>query len=528
MKRHHSLAALTGLLAILSGCFFPRTEATLFPSAHVSEVLQTKALTKIFLKDGSMCIVKGVMTDSAGLHAGEGNWYSATGAAMPMGRRIFAYDSIVALTVFEEKITGASALGSVLGIAYSPIIPIAIYCLGCPKCCFGSCPTIYDSAHAVLLAEAFSPSISRLLEAEDLDKLNVHTTGSHLTLRVTNEALETHYMNQFSIRVVDHDASISVYPTPERGLVSFRRRETPLRLSNRAGDDLRPLLSQQDSLQYRSGSEMVDRFARSLEWDYVDIDLPRSASAPRLFLRYKNTLLSTVLFYDVVLASQGAAGLQWTEKMNTDSAYAAQFAQIYQTFAGLELLERKAGRWQHVTSFVDAGPLTWRETGCATAAEPGDSMIHLRLKFFPDNVLIDQIAFDTTTTPPAFVEREGRLVHASAKSKNETARVSAALTAADTEYIVTEPGDAYELSYDLPPAASGMVRSVFLRSFGYYNEWIRGSWIRQPDAASAFDINNIPATLERLAESWRANRALLEETFFRTRVQLKESIGGIQ
>ena len=42
------------------------------------------------------------------------------------------------------------------------------------------------------------------------------------------------------------------------------------------------------------------------------------------------------------------------------------------------------------------------------------------------------------------------------------------------EHLVTYPGDAYTLRYELPPGD----QELFLDSRGYYYEWIREAWLK--------------------------------------------------
>jgi hypothetical protein len=61
-----------------------------------------------------------------------------------------------------------------------------------------------------------------------------------------------------------------------------------------------------------------------------------------------------------------------------------------------------------------------------------------------------------------------------------------------------------------------------INSRGYYNEWIRGSWIRNYDESLSFNLYDINKTLFNLAESWIENHELLENEFFHSKFILKE------
>ena len=83
-------------------------------------------------------------------------------------------DSITAMITYEETTSGGRYFASFfLGLTSVPLTFLGVYCIACPKCCFGSCPTIYtyDGEDYNLEAELFSECISRQIEDKDIDLL---------------------------------------------------------------------------------------------------------------------------------------------------------------------------------------------------------------------------------------------------------------------------------------------------------------------------------------------------------------------
>ena len=114
----------------------------------------------------------------------------------------FPLDSIIAMTTYEETTSGGRYFGSfLLAFTAPPLTFLGIYCIACPKCCFGSCPTIYtyDGKDYNLEAELFSECISKQLEESDIDLLRQKIINNSFKLKITNEALETHYINKFEV-----------------------------------------------------------------------------------------------------------------------------------------------------------------------------------------------------------------------------------------------------------------------------------------------------------------------------------------
>ena len=104
------------------------------------------------------------------------------------------------------------------------------------------------------------------------------------------------------------------------------------------GINLTDILSKDDDNFYRSGVNKVNQLRNGPVFDWVDIKVPSQKNSPtKMMMKYRNTLLSTTLLYDVVIGSQGAAGLDWTNRMNNDPVYASQFKMIYDAFSGIKI-----------------------------------------------------------------------------------------------------------------------------------------------------------------------------------------------
>jgi hypothetical protein len=90
-----------------------------------------------------------------------------------------------------------------------------------------------------LEAELFSHCISKQLEDGDLDLLTqkVGDDGRYQLL-LTNEALETHYINRFSLLAVNHPIGTQVLPSVNGGFVTIRKPVPPKEVVNRQGKNV--------------------------------------------------------------------------------------------------------------------------------------------------------------------------------------------------------------------------------------------------------------------------------------------------
>jgi hypothetical protein len=281
------------------------------------------------------------------------------------------------------------------------------------------------------------------------------------------------------------------------------------------------LLLNDDNKFYRSGVEKVSELRKGPLFDWIDIKIPVFNNSPsKILLKYRNTLLSTTLLYNVVIGSQGAGGLAWTKKMNEDAVYASQFKMIYDAFSGIKLKVFEDGIWKTCGKFEDAGPLNWKYI--AAKLPPGNSdTLLVRLEFIPDNFMIDYIAFDTASSIDNIVASAVYPYEIIDGSGNRTDSLLHYIKEDDSDYLKTGPGDSYLLNYRIPTKNSSE-STVLIYSRGYYNEWIRGGWICDKDEMYTFNLYDITGTLSKLADSWTENSELLEREFFHSRFSLRD------
>lgn len=435
------------------------------------------------------------------------------------------FDSITAMITYEENTSGGRYFASfLLGLTGPPLMFLGIYCIACPKCCFGSCPTIYtyDGEEYNLEVELFSECISRQIEGNDIDLLKQKISDNTLKLKITNEALETHFINKFEVVVAEHPIGTELYPTIDDKLLIVSKPLPAIFALSKNGINLTDILTKDDNSFYRSGVEKVNELRNGPVFDWIDLKIPSyKNSSTKMLMKYRNTLLSTTLLYDVVIGSQGVAGLEWTNKMNTDPVYAKQFKMIYDAFSGIKIKLFDKGLWKELGKFKDAGPLNWKYIAAEFPESNSDTLL-IRLEFIPDNFMIDYIAFDTTTSANNNITTEPIYpVEVTDGNGNNSDSLLSYISNDDQNYLKTEPSDCYYLNYTLP-IKNNCEQTFLIYSKGYYNEWIRGSWINNKNDLYTFNLYDVKGTLSYLADSWIENSELLEREFFHSKFSLKE------
>ncbi|MCH7573894.1 MAG: hypothetical protein IIA59_02100 [Candidatus Marinimicrobia bacterium] len=531
MLRQEKLTLGVIIISLVFSACFPSKRVTLLKREVITPGLRIKSPTKAFLMDASFLLFPygfSVVNDTI---RGVGTRYWLDHADLESKPYTIPLDSIGAMSYYDLKSSPGSLLGStLLGLYGGFITAYSIECITCPKCCFGSCPTLYthDGKEYKLEAELFSYSLSKFFQENDLDRLSQKIPQNGLyQVRVSNEALETHYINELSLITVSHQIGTKLFPSDKGGFIATTTLQPPIEAVNSLGEDVFNLLHSRDDRWYRSDTNMVRKLAEGVYSDWVDLKLklPEKATNVKLVLHLRNTLLSTILLYDVVLASQGIAALEWTERMNKDLLYASQYHAIYNSYSGMDIKVYRNGKWIQQASLKDVGPIAGKDVAVELAAsKDAEGIMRVRLEFFPDNIMIDYVAFEANNSL-----KEALLVdkilpteiydHTGQKRDD----ILELIEKSDNQFLITSPGESYYFNYNIPPSER-MEKTVFVQSKGYYTEWIRGEWLMPRSAGYQFDLLRVDETIAQLRQSWLANRGLIESEFFKTKIPLGEGL----
>lgn len=527
-----NLFLLLGIGFFLSNCHFPTKRTELVQMGLLRAGREIKTPTKVYLKDGTIILYQDgfKLTDNQISGKGRGYFLNHKSDEAQKDYSISLGD-IAAMTYHKAETQSGTVTGEVImDITALPLTFSAIYCLICPKCCFGSCPTVYirDNGQYLFCSELFSYSISPYMEADDLDLLvsDYSRKGEPLDVRVTNEALETHYINEMTLLQVTHPKNTAVYPTSDNRLLLYRELRSPDEAKNSQGDDVLAQVAKTDQLGYRSPEHLVGELKNGPYFDHIDLRfrVPPSTSRINLLLKAKNTLLSTVLFYEIVLASQGIDALGWIEKMNTDRDYANFFQSVYRAFSGIAVKVRKGDEWIDIGKIKDMGPIGYKYVASVIPTY-NQTDLWVRLEFIPDNFIFDGIFFDykneeaenSLSVEPVDCEA---VFDSNGQRREDVLRL---LREKDSLYLVTEPSDAYHFFYRAREVRDDKAISFFIQSEGYYTEWLRGKWVREKSFSNyTFNLNDFAGTFRQLAESWLGSKKLMEETFDKTRIPLRK------
>jgi len=516
-RRARMVVALT--LTLASGaCYVYRTvnvETVARPAAAAPPVRVTSAV-KAHLTDGTTVVYRDGVMIAHDTVQGTGLAYdlmlksSGTVLAVPLSR-------VLAMENFR---TGVNPLGTVLATTVlGSLTAVAVAAVG--VAIFGSCPTAYsDSAGARLLeAEGFSYSIAPLFEMRDVDRLHARASpDGSVRLEIRNEALETHYINQLQLLEVRHARDEFVAPDPTGNPIAVRGLRAPLAATDRAGHDVLASLAAPDGMVFRTDTTTLARASAGDPDDWIDLQLPsppRSDSAV-VVLRLRNSLLTTVLLYDVMLGDRGAHALDYVAEDLQRIGSATELGRWYVDHMGMRVSVWDGGAWRQTGRFLDTGPIAWKDLAVMVPA-PSSGPLRVRLSFPADDWRIDRIA--VATAARRAVPRAIPLARAIRSDGRADSAALANLRDPDERYLETSAGQRFDAVFETGSEPTDSARTFLLTWEGFYYEWIRRGWLESGRDSTAFRPG--AAALTEAQRRWRESQDVMEEQFYHTRVPVR-------
>ena len=481
----------------------------LYESTHPPSPGPKPQPLKVHLRSGELVVLDSwtLSADHSTLE-GRGTRYTVLREPRESGPQSLALDGIALLESNDRETVSSLAVGglSTLTVAFGAL---SVACLADPKSCFGSCPTFYlENDEERPRAEGFSASIARSLEARDVDALeDAHPNAGRLSLRMRNEALETHAVHRVRVLSVSRPADGRVFATGEGRFHAVRRLAAPATCGGPEGD-CRSHIARDDRDERRSVSDPDDLAAR----EELHLFFPDAPARGGIVIRARQSLLTTFLFYQT-LAYMGRHAGDWLATAERGGPERArELLGMGRVLGGIDVEVAETGdEWRRVGVFDEAGPIAG-DVQVIPLIRSEAGPLRVRLRMAKGHWRIDWVALGELSPPleargydPVVVERAGR---------PDPSALAALLDR--RRHLITLPGDEYRLSFSLPPlAADG---ELFLETEGYYYEWMREEWLREEDPAMvALIVARPEEALRRLARAFKAHEAGAEQAFWGSR-----------
>jgi len=294
-------------------------------------------------------------------------------------------------------------------------------------------------------------------------------------------------------------------------LVAIRDLREPVRVTDRSGRDVRATLIRDDTLVYRTSLGTIDGARVDDFGDHIDLIVPApiGVDSAALVFTMKNSLLTTMLLYEMMMAERGWRSLDWLSEDMSQIGRAVELGKWYSSRMGMDVAVWRHGGWDIVVHLPNAGPIAWRRVAAVIPVPPGDTL-RVRLSFVADQWRIGSVALGAHVRPVK--ARHIPLAAVIGPEGDESEEAASAMRAPDAKYYETHPGEHFTALFDVGPASpdgSGGARTFVLASQGFYTEWLRTDWIRGARTAQPFQPSD--STLVAALRRWSLAKDSLEK-----------------
>ena len=331
-----------------------------------------------------------------------------------------------------------------------------------------SCPLAYsfDGTKYVLESETFSGSVLQSLARTDYDGLDhVAVDQGMYRVKLTNELPETDYVDELHLLCVDHPEDVRVLPEFDGTLHTLRAPQPPRVAYDYSGCNVLPAVSSADGDLWMSNP--FNRDPETQQRDGVSLVFARPAGSRqmKLALRVQNTAWAVEAeqrLYDLAGSGYG----EWAGRINFSASARASFVESVKREAMLSVNMWNGREWTSAGTVWFVGPLVAREVVLPIDCSgiEGDE-VRLTLESTAGLWMIDEVRADFSEDVSV---RVSEVAPASATTRDGT-DVRALLESADGRYHVLDRiGMSTMVEFAVPPQAPGTVRTVILKSAGYY------------------------------------------------------------
>ncbi len=408
---------------------------------------------------------------------------------------------------------------SALTILTAVDVIIGVICISVPKACFGSCPTFYLNDNENVLtanAEGFSNSISPSLESRDIDALNFWTNSQNLHLTMKNEALETHAINEIQIFAAATPKDKQVYHSIHD---RFYQVENVTGCNQAFVNDINisSQINDIDESEYFSLSDSTNL------WEKEEIILGfknKPTDALGLIVNFRQTLLTTFLLYNG-LSYMGDEVGDYFSKIETNSLIRKKLGNPFKKMGGINVYyyDEKKQKWIFTDEIYETGPIAKNlQFVPLTNFSNQESEIKIKLEMTRGMWRIDYAALAEIN-----YEIIPEIISLSELKKNNLPDFESMqmVSCDDENYLVSFPGDKFDLYFNLPQTTSeNQGYQIFLSSKGYYLEWIRESWLEGKNTAKLEQmLLNDKQTWRELAVEYKMHESQMEELFWNSKLE---------
>jgi len=493
---------------LLAACGVPTWDPALHPNGDPTPAdAGEDAWLKVHMQSGDLFVLsEWDQPGAAGDLTGRGVLFDADRVQRATGSHSIGRDSIALLETNRREVVSRFSLSG-LSVFTTLTALTTVVCLADPKSCFGSCPTFYTTEDADRpLAEGFSSSFARALEARDIDRLGLVAQPGSFSLVMRNEAQETHAIRHVKLLAVPVGGADDVLLSTDGRL--FATSATRRAIGCDAGGlDCLEATQARDDVEYASRADEHDLAVR----EEMILDFGPANGDLGLVLSARQSFVTTYVFYQSLAYAGRSAGDLLAALERGEPGAKERVLGVADELGGIEVLvQRSDETWELAGSFNEAGPIAADQQVVRLGERSHDSL-RVKLRMARGSWRIDEIALatlDTEVEPTVLVPDS--VMPLMGTDADDDGRLE------DPEqYLVTSQGDAHRLWFTIPNADA---QHLFLDSRGYYYEWMREGWLTEEDPVLAAAVLLQPAeALRMMAPGFKEIEPRMEELFWSSR-----------
>ncbi|MDX9905136.1 MAG: hypothetical protein RBS55_00970 [Bacteroidales bacterium] len=481
--------------------------------AYDNEAGPEKNYLRAHMNDGTVFgFNRWVVIDSLRIIQGKGNHYDHNRRRIATSPDSVFILNLSDVALFETNdFSGSGGPIALAALTMAPTTVVTIICIINPKACFGSCPTFYawDGEKMQLMAEGFSSSIAKVFEESDIDMLHhARITGKEFSLRLTNEALESHAVKFADLLAVPKNQGQRVFSTSDGRFFAVEKIYKPTACLAPEGDCLRKVLEMDQDERYSTADP-----ANLLEKEIVEItfrDTPQGETG--LIIGSRQTFMTTFLFYQGIAHAGKRMPYYLAEVERGNKRMQGYLTKIWDMLGPIEVfVQNERDKWVKAGEITEMGPIA-ADLRLLNLPDPGREEMKIRLRMTKGLWRIDQLGLVQTDKPVSPV----RISPARVLKDSLEDPLALHLLCDTSAYLVTRPGDAYDLVYLLPE--NDREYELFLYSRGYYLEWMREEWLKEEDRSKMAIMFACPRQyLKMMAPEFKKIEPGIEEMFWNSR-----------
>jgi hypothetical protein len=361
-----------------------------------------------------------------------------------------------------------------------------------------SCPLVYswNGNHYIFDAEPFPGAITRGVERDDLSELeNLQPVDGSYRVHLRNEMPETDYANRMELWVVDHPPATRVAAGASSEIYALGPTVPPASATDASGRDLRGWLEATDRRIWEPAPVPADDGSVRSE---IVMTFPRPAGAnqARLVANVSTGTWGAWMIRELLdLRGNQLEGFNTVVDASPAARESLQAWNEREELFLLKLEVEEPDGW-HVRGFLPGGA-----QAPETRVIPLD--IHrvegeqLRIRIRPPVGFwaLNSFAVDYSHDPPL---QYRAVAPRSAVDDRGNDVLPQLLQADDAYYVMPEPGDGADVVFSAPRLRTGLRRTIFLHSRGYYllhlpqdhppDTATLDRIAREPDAAASFAV----------------------------------------